>query len=261
MPLIGLDRLSRSQALSGKAVLESSDQAYLGDDRYWSTVADSYDSLYLDEWSKLEDKRTKKRLARLDAQPECVLDLACGTGLGYRMLSSSAAPSRYVGIDRCDAMLKRFKPADDAAHLVCADVAQELPYYAPEVFDLVMCLSGSCSFLGMEPSELLQQVLRVLRPGGSALLSFLGRPVTGRMTRNYRTRHAPRGFGSTLARFYTRTELLGSLTMSSMTYRLETTSVLAGRMERPSLWTIDERLSRIIPWFSHTFDVSILKQR
>lgn len=245
----------------GYVALPSTDEAYLDDDRYWSKVAASYDSLYMDRWSNLEDKRTRKRLARLNARPDVVLDLACGTGLGYNILQGSATPLHYVGIDRCGAMLKRFQPADHTAQLVCADVAQELPHYAPEAFDLVMCLSGSCSFLGMEPAGLIQQVLRVLRPGGGALLSFLGRPAMGRMTRSYRTRHASRRLGSTLAHFYTRTELLSSLATSGVLYRLETTSVLAGRAERPSLWVMDERLSKMLPWLSHGFDVSLLKQR
>jgi SAM-dependent methyltransferase len=247
--------------LRSDVALLSAGEACLDDDRYWSKVATSYDSLYMDRWSSLEDKRTRNRLARLNARPDVVLDLACGTGLGYRMLGDSPAPFHYVGIDRCGAMLRRFQPTDHAAQLVCADVARELPCCAPEAFDLVMCLSGSCSFLGMEPAGLIQQVLRVLRPGGGALLSFLGRPAVGRVTRSYRTRHAPHSLGSTPARFYTRTELLSSLATPGVRTRLETTSVLAGRVERPSLWAMDERLSKKLPWLSHAFDVSLLKQR
>jgi SAM-dependent methyltransferase len=93
-------------------------------------------------------------------QGQSVLDLACGLG-GYALaLRDSGA--RVVGVD--------YDPPTELANipLLKADALQ-LPL-ASETFDVVIC--ASLIEHVPDPARLLEEVRRILRPGGMAYLSF-----------------------------------------------------------------------------------------
>lgn len=79
----------------------------------WTQLAPTYDRLYSDPWSRLEDRRVARLLnhaagwARRSSGFLRVLDLGCGTGAAFRMLN--LMPDLYVGLDSCSSMLKAAK--------------------------------------------------------------------------------------------------------------------------------------------------------
>ena len=112
-------------------------------------------------------------LVRLRHTPNpLVLDVATGTGrLPHFLLEASTFNGRVVGLDASGKMLKlareKLRPFGHRASLV-QQVADQLPF-ANNQFDLVTCLEA----LEFFPSDTaaLQEMIRVLKPGGSLLVT------------------------------------------------------------------------------------------
>ena len=125
-------------------------------------------------------------LVRLRPIPNpLVLDVATGTGrLPHFLLDAPTFNGRVVGLDASEKMLRlaqeKVRPFGHRASLV-QQVADKLPF-ANDQFDLVTCLEA----LEFFPSDTaaLQEMVRVLKPGGTLLVTrrkggeaklFLGR--------------------------------------------------------------------------------------
>jgi SAM-dependent methyltransferase len=81
------------------------------------TFYDAYAEHYDAHYRRRVDFAENEALARLLPQGGAVLDLGCGTGLGYELTS----PRTYVGIDESQAMLDHaFK--GEGIRLICGDV-------------------------------------------------------------------------------------------------------------------------------------------
>jgi ubiquinone/menaquinone biosynthesis C-methylase UbiE len=104
----------------------------------------------------------------VDLEPECALDLCCGTGAGMEMLRPLCR-RRVVGLDFSRGMLavarRRMAVAPGRAQidLVRGD-ALALPF--GPVFDVVVCLGALGHILRQDQSRFAAEVARVLRPGG-----------------------------------------------------------------------------------------------
>jgi SAM-dependent methyltransferase len=103
-------------------------------------------------------------------QGKDVLDAGCGVGYGTRLLAEHN-PARLVGVDLSAEALSH-GPAD-SAELVEGDV-RELPF-PPDSFDLVVCFEVIEHVDGHE--RVLDEMRRVLRPGGTLLISSPNRDV------------------------------------------------------------------------------------
>jgi 2-polyprenyl-3-methyl-5-hydroxy-6-metoxy-1,4-benzoquinol methylase len=102
----------------------------------------------------------KRALAPVDR----LLDV--GTGAGRVV---TFARDRCRAVHGCDLAQPAAQAARDAgAHSVCADVNEGLPYRS-DSFDTVTCLDVVEHVL--DPIQLLAETRRVLRPGGTLLLS------------------------------------------------------------------------------------------
>jgi SAM-dependent methyltransferase len=99
-----------------------------------------------------------------------VLDAGCGVGYGTRLLAEHD-PVRLVGVD-ISAEALTHGPAD-SAELVQADL-RELPFSA-DSFDLVVCFEVIEHVEGHD--RVLDELRRVLRPGGTLLISSPNRDV------------------------------------------------------------------------------------
>jgi SAM-dependent methyltransferase len=104
------------------------------------------------------------------AEGKDVLDAGCGVGYGTRMLGEGA-PRRLVGVDIATEALER--AAVDGAELIQADV-HDLPLDS-DSFDLVVCFEVIEHVYGHE--QVLDELRRVLRPGGTLLISSPNREV------------------------------------------------------------------------------------
>ncbi len=109
-----------------------------------------------------------------------VLDLGTGTGLGVRTAAKRAGPSgRVVGLDLSPGLIEvaRRHTHDDWCEYVVGD-AEELPF-APGTFDVVFTYCAVAHFPRLDVA--LEQMKRVLRPGGRVVVSFVHtRPIRRR---------------------------------------------------------------------------------
>lgn len=90
-----------------------------------------------------------------------VLDVACGTGLVSRLFKGRTA--RVVGLDLTPAMVAQAEPYVDEYRLARAE---ELPF-ADGTFDIVVSRQG---IQFMDDRRAVQEMVRVLRPGGRVCL-------------------------------------------------------------------------------------------
>lgn len=99
-----------------------------------------------------------------------VLELGCGYGRIMERLARVAR--RVVGIDTASESLelgRRLSQDDDRCEFLCMD-AIDLQF-SDCTFDVVLCLqNGICAF-GIDQVRLLEEALRVTRPGGIVMLS------------------------------------------------------------------------------------------
>jgi ubiquinone/menaquinone biosynthesis C-methylase UbiE len=122
---------------------------------------------------RLMYRRTYRKISELlDLQPEDdVLDVACGTGI---FLKKHASHVHHVaGLDHSEVMINsarrrnRRRIAAGAAEIILDDSAA-IPW-KDNTFSAVTC---NCIGCFAEPQLSLQEMYRVLRPGGRAVISF-----------------------------------------------------------------------------------------
>jgi ubiquinone/menaquinone biosynthesis C-methylase UbiE len=116
-------------------------------------------------WDSMRQEDTlapyEAALARIDGPVERALDVGTGTGVGARVLASRFPDAEVVGADVSRAMLDEARRLAPELEFVEGDAAK-LPFEA-ESFDLV-------AHANMIP--FLDQVLRVLKPGGWTVYAF-----------------------------------------------------------------------------------------
>jgi ubiquinone/menaquinone biosynthesis C-methylase UbiE len=131
-----------------------------------------YDRLagvYDRRWSRYIAATTRETLARLALEPgDRVLDLGCGTGALLRELVLQGEPARLRGVDLSPAMLAQARATLPGAVSLVAGDAVALPLAASSV-DVVV--SGSSFHFWAQPDRGLEEIRRVLRPGGRLVMT------------------------------------------------------------------------------------------
>jgi SAM-dependent methyltransferase len=129
-------------------------------------VSDAEERLGNDPTSELwGEHRSRYRFAAQFAAGRRVLDVACGSGFGLRMLKEAGA--QPIGIDYDARTLKHIRVRDQERRLVHADAAK-LPLKTASVdeivsFETIEHVPDACALVG--------ELRRVLRPGGHLVLS------------------------------------------------------------------------------------------
>lgn len=152
-------------------------------------IAPSYDKL--NHWMSLGvDKWWRRRALKevVDGSVQQILDVACGTGDSTIALAKGAAlGSRVTGVDISEGMMALVmrKAAREGVHdrirLQAAD-AEALPF-AEGGFHRVFCAFGIRNFEHRQQG--LREFLRVLKPGGRAVILELSVPENRTVRRIY----------------------------------------------------------------------------
>jgi SAM-dependent methyltransferase len=152
------------------------------DPNYWDQVSDRYDSLYFGEFDRYENMCTLQVLQGIFGKysnPR-LLDIGCGTGLGFELLSLSGLPCIYTGIDSSLKMLEQFKskfPAADCKLLDASDVRS-----LSRKFDVIIALNGVFSYVD-EAQSALEYAAECLSDDGCLFVSFFNRYSFRRLSR------------------------------------------------------------------------------
>lgn len=138
---------------------------------------------------ELEESAMRQMMPMLAGQT--VLDLACGTGR-YGLLAQEQGAKQVIGLDNSHAMLL----ANPQKHIAVA-TTETLPL-ATNSLDVILCGLALGHLTRLQPS--MSEISRVLRPGGTALVSdfhpfvFLNggqRTFTGQDGLTYAVEHYP----------------------------------------------------------------------
>lgn len=104
---------------------------------------------------------------RQSAKPITVLDVGCGTGNQLVANRQAYPATRMVGLDRFHGMLRQAQPKAPALAWVQAD-GTALPFQQ-QAFDFITCQYALHHI--RDKTAMVQEVLRVLRPGGRFVLT------------------------------------------------------------------------------------------
>jgi SAM-dependent methyltransferase len=221
---------------------------------YWSALAPEYDSFYRSRWSRLENEWTELQLASLVTSPQpVVVDLGCGTGLGAELLSRHISLGNYLGVDISPEMTAITASLGVATHVGDMD---DLTIVQSGSTDMVVSIFSAVSF-SQDPSALFAEVRRVLKPGGVAYLSVLGR-TTSKAPRpiRFRTRGAEGNRSSTPAFRYSPHALRRLATEAGLrVQRIEGMNSLSGVLELPIFWGFGRIIARLLPSTSHLLEL------
>jgi len=120
-------------------------------------------------------KKAINKLAK--ARPKLILDVATGTG-DFAVEALSLHPDKVIGVDISDGMLDiarekiRKRKLDDKITLMRGD-SENLPFQE-NMFDAVIVAFGVRNFENLEKG--LADMLRVLKPGGQAVILEFSKP-------------------------------------------------------------------------------------
>lgn len=161
---------------------ESTDDKKAQVAKMFDQIAHRYDFLnrFLSAGIDVGWRKTAIRQLR-EIQPQTILDVATGTGdvalLTYKCLT--AKPGRIVGIDISEGMLELGRKKVEAAGLSAVISLQsgdsEAINFDDNTFDAITVAFGVRNFAHLEKG--LAEMLRVLRPGGKAVILEFSKPT------------------------------------------------------------------------------------
>ena len=118
------------------------------------------------------------------------LDLGCGTGEMLKLIFQKDADKALYGIDLSEKMLSVAKSKlPDQVKLLLGD-SESLPF-PDNTFDVVFCNDSFHHYPA--PMNVLREVHRVLKPGGTFLMGDCWQPLVGRIIMNFYMRHSKEG--------------------------------------------------------------------
>ena len=129
-----------------------------------------------------------EKLSRIPFQS--ALDLGCGTGEMLKLILQEDVGKKLYGIDLSEKMLHVAKSKlPEQVKLLLGD-SEALPF-PDNTFDVVYCNDSFHHYPA--PMNVLREVHRVLKPGGTFLMGDCWQPLVGRIIMNFYMRHSKEG--------------------------------------------------------------------
>ena len=239
---------------------------------YWDNIADQYDSVYQGPWSIFENLEVESWLRKsLKSQnPISVLDIGCGTGLGFEICYDVCEVANYCGIDTSTKMLesarirlKRIAPSVKSV-LLEIDALNFLKNHPSNQFNVVVAINATCSYV-LSSRAIIAHAVRVARPNGVILLSFLNRYSLRRVLSfnlSIIEHNQSRGFENDLrtsAITVTNDNLFNRIPSGINNIKIISQSILGGISEYKFTIPIEKLLRYIFPMNGHTSNMLIVK--
>ena len=121
---------------------------------------------------------------------QSALDLGCGTGEMLKLILQEDVGKELYGIDLSEKMLHVAKSKlPEQVKLLLGD-SEALPF-PDNTFDVVYCNDSFHHYPA--PMNVLREVHRVLKPGGTFLMGDCWQPLVGRIIMNFYMRHSKEG--------------------------------------------------------------------
>ena len=121
---------------------------------------------------------------------QSALDLGCGTGEMLKLILQEDTHKELCGIDLSEKMLAVAKSKlPEQVKLILGD-SESLPF-SDNAFDVVYCNDSFHHYPA--PQNVLREVYRVLKPGGTFLMGDCWQPLVGRAIMNFYMRHSKEG--------------------------------------------------------------------
>lgn len=233
---------------------------------YWNLVASNYDDFYKDKWSQDENDGITNKLSWIKTIPNCeILDLGCGTGLGYQLCHKINPTIKYHGLDISSEMVRKAKRKFPNAIFEVGDMAN-LSGFEEASLDAVICIFTTFSYTN-RPSKVVKETYRILKPGGRIFFSVLNRwslrrILKGRISEveNYRTRKSRLGKKTVPAYVYSINDLkqlFGSEGFKDVSITGQ--SIFGGVLEQEKLWRVDAFLSKPFSFLCHSLNIQAKK--
>lgn len=118
------------------------------------------------------------------------LDLGCGTGEMMKLILQQETSKSLYGIDLSEKMLEvaREKLGNNVT-LILGD-SEQLPF-TDSFFDVVYCNDSFHHYPA--PDNVLSEICRVLKPGGTFVMCDCWQPTIGRVVMNFYMKHSKEG--------------------------------------------------------------------
>ena len=121
---------------------------------------------------------------------QSALDLGCGTGEMLKLILQEDTHKELCGIDLSEKMFAVAKSKlPEQVKLILGD-SESLPF-SDNTFDVVYCNDSFHHYPA--PQNVLREVYRVLKPGGTFLMGDCWQPLVGRAIMNFYMRHSKEG--------------------------------------------------------------------
>ena len=233
---------------------------------YWDNLAPDYDDLHASPWRGLENDQVSQELAWIKDIADCrVIDVGCGTGLGYAICRALSGSVQYIGLDISPQMIAQCRQRWPGVTFRVGTMS-DLGAFDTESFDAAISIFSSFSCTE-DPHGTVAEIHRVLKPGGRAFVTMLNRRSLRRLISlklNEREEYHARGRGRTSMtvpmRVFEREECRALFSRAGFDQiEIGGHGVLAGVLELSGLWQLNAQLSRKVPGLCHELVVQATK--
>jgi ubiquinone/menaquinone biosynthesis C-methylase UbiE len=226
---------------------------------YWDRIAYQYNTFYTDRWSSLENDFILEKLEFLkEYEFANILDLGCGTGLGYNLCNTVNPDIQYTGVDISIEMLNVVK--NDHPHTcVCNTSMSNLTCFNSNSFDVIISIFTAFSYTD-NIENTINEISRVLKPNGKILISVIGKYSLRRLVKfefgnseKYITRGNPSERFS-YAWAFSKNEISQKFKEKFTNIEINGYNALAGLGyldKYPHLWKLNCFISKLLPDLSH----------